>query len=286
MKKKLASCVEALLIGIAVYTVGWGCSGNKELTSSSGEYVTIKKNIQDISSVVTSSSIDIVFYQRNGTPSVEIHAPEEIANHVVVDDSNGRLNVHFENSFRQTFNGDVIVTVYAPSLASAYTLSSGNIRIPKGIYTEGRLEMETRASGDIKCGDVQCYELVCSTQGSGDVEIDKASCQSATLDIKASGDCDIEQLDCSGKLTASVKASGDLSVSGTAVSAFYRVAGSGDLEASALKADSVEATDTASGDLHCHALKSLVAVSRGTGTLYYSGTPQQFKADGKRIDKR
>lgn len=287
MKNKYATIIGVVFLGMCFCVASWACSGNRDLASAGGEYVTMKRDINPVTSLKTMSSIDIVYYQRGGASSVEIHAPEEVAGHVVVDDRGGVLRVYYENGLRRHINkANVVVTVYSPSINTVTTQGSGNITLPKGVRTSGTLVMKTTGSGDISCGDVQCGEWISSTLGSGDVDVASVKCKKANLSIKASGDCKIGSLKCSEELVASVNASGDLSIGGgTASSAIYKVNASGDLDVKRLKATTVTATCNASGNIHLYASKSLTATVWGSGSIYYGGNPDKVQLKGPRISK-
>ena len=63
-------------------------------------------------------------------------------------------------------------------------------------------------------------------------------------------------------------------LNGTADQANYHVSGSGDLSASKLKAQQVEASVAGSGDITCHATDLLKANISGSGEIGYAGSPR------------
>ena len=73
---------------------------------------------------------------------------------------------------------------------------------------------------------------------------------------------------------ASVAGSGTVTIAGSVDNAEYSVAGSGDLNVSNLRARSVSAQVSGSGDIRCHATEYLKARTAGSGGIGYKGNPQ------------
>lgn len=76
-------------------------------------------------------------------------------------------------------------------------------------------------------------------------------------------------------METAIAGSGDIKLEGLASEAVYTVAGSGDIVADNMVADGVEASVAGSGDIICHARKSLKANVAGSGEIGYKGNPAQ-----------
>ncbi len=76
-------------------------------------------------------------------------------------------------------------------------------------------------------------------------------------------------------LIVTLPGSGDITVTGTAQQATITLLGSGNIYCDGLKASSVAATIMGSGNITAYAEKSLDASILGSGTIRYSGSPDQ-----------
>lgn len=284
----------------------FSCVGTAHTIQPSKNYQTEKRSIGSIHGVSTVSSIDIVYHQTSGSTYAEIYASDNVMPYVVLDESQGELTVYYKNDVNFKGENRCRVEVYAPSVTRFRTMASGDISIPKGLMANGKIQFQTCASGDIECPSVQCGEFQAETNASGDIgvrqvncrklqvsinasgdmTIKEAVCRDASLSVNASGDCVISRLQCKEKLNASVNASGDLTVSGSCQKAVLRDNASGDLEAGLLKADEVDAEANGSGDISCHAARSLTARTYGSGSISYRGNPSQVATEGKHIYKK
>lgn len=284
----------------------FSCIGTAHTIQPSKNYQTKKQNIGAIQAVATSSSIDIVYHQTSGSPYAEIYAADNVMPYVVLSESNGELTAYYKTDVSFRGENRCRVDVYAPSVNRFTTMASGDISIPDGIKSDGGVKFRTCASGDIECPSVRCDDLKAETCASGDIDvrqvncrrlhagtsasgdltIQEAVCQNASLSVNASGDCAVSRLQCKEALSASVNASGDLTVSGDCPTAKLRVNASGDLEAGSLKAHEVDAEVNASGDISCYASRSIKARTYGSGSIHYVGNPSQVITEGKHIYKK
>ncbi len=78
-------------------------------------------------------------------------------------------------------------------------------------------------------------------------------------------------------ITATLVGSGDIVLTGTAVTSKYILTGSGLISAKELKAQEVKATLTGSGEIRLQAVNKLTADVMGNGNIYYYGEPDVLK---------
>jgi hypothetical protein len=121
---------------------------------------------------------------------------------------------------------------------------------------------------------------VVEVNGSGDVKADGAFTAGAVqLAVNGSGDLDLAFT--ASNVDVRVQGSGDVKVSGSCTELRAAVVGSGDINARDLKAESVQASVSGSGDIVVHATKRLNAAISGSGDVVYAGDPMTVD---KRID--
>lgn len=78
----------------------------------------------------------------------------------------------------------------------------------------------------------------------------------------------------SGVLNLNVSGGGDILVGGSAGMGDYSIQGSGEIRAAEVKAEEVNAVITGTGNIRCHADKTLKTFLTGTGKVAYLGTPE------------
>ena len=294
------------ILTLACALTCFSCIGTAHTIQPSKNYQTKRQDIGAIQAVATSSSIDIVYHQTSGSPYAEIYAADNVMPYVVLDESDGELTAYYKPDVSLRGENRCRIDVYAPSVSRFTTKASGDISVPKGLHSDGKIQFCSYASGDIECPSVQCGDfkaetcasgeidvqqvncrkLQAGTNASGDLTIKEATCRQASLSVNASGDCTVSRLQCQTTLQGSVNASGDLTVAGTCPKAVFRSNASGDLEADHLKADEVDAEVNGSGDLSCYASGSLTARTYSSGSINYAGNPSHLVTEGKHIYKK
>ena len=74
--------------------------------------------------------------------------------------------------------------------------------------------------------------------------------------------------------TPNISGSGNVLLDGKSTEAEYRIAGSGDINATELKVDNVNARISGSGSIRCYATENLTGGVSGSGNVAYKGNPQ------------
>lgn len=271
-----------LLAGGLFCTVG--CTASVKVIYPSRSYVTEKRHLGDVKTIMLVSSVDVEYYQAKGKPYAEIFASDNVLPEVLVEESGGTLTVGYKRSVSFRGENRCKVKVYAPSATVFETNASGDISIPGGLHTNRAVILHVNASGDIDLSSVVCQSLKAEVNASGDIQIQSVKCDRADGMVNASGDLNIKRLDCT-RANLEVNASGDCEVEGCCRTVRLMNNASGDIDAENLRAVDVTAENNGSGDISCHAFESLDAVNRGSGDISYAGNPKQVRKEGKHIDR-
>jgi DUF4097 and DUF4098 domain-containing protein YvlB len=113
---------------------------------------------------------------------------------------------------------------------------------------------------------------VVELDGSGNVKAD-GSFTAGAVKLLVNGSGDIDMAFAASSVDVQLQGSGDVNLAGTSAQVSVAVAGSGDINARNLRAESVQASVSGSGDITVHASKRLKAVIAGSGDITYSGDP-------------
>lgn len=181
-----------LLAGGLFCTVG--CTASVKVIYPSRSYVTEKRHLGDVKTIMLVSSVDVEYYQTKGKPYAEIFASDNVLPEVLVEESGGTLTVGYKRSVSFRGENRCKVKVYAPSATVFETNASGDISIPGGLHTNRAVILHVNASGDIDLSSVVCQSLKAEVNASGDIQIQSVKCDRADGMVNASGDLNIPQI--------------------------------------------------------------------------------------------
>lgn len=256
MKKIAALTITLLLITLT------GCSKGKPVFASEN-YITKKVAVEPFSGINVFGSADVI-YTTGETQAVEVYGADNIISLLDLSVEDGVLMAQFKKNTYVFKRGKLVIRVTSPELSSLSINGSGNISFREGVKSSNNLKLTINGSGDIKASSVACKDLSISISGSGSVILK-----------------DINSEDCQ----AQIAGSGDISLTGSAQTATYSIAGSGNIDAANLKAASVSSSTSGSGSIRCYASNRLKARINGSGDIAYKGDPQDIDFPRKGLHK-
>lgn len=274
-----------LLTWVAMAMLCFSTTACAESIVASKNYVTKSIDVKSFDGVSTSASIDIIYTQVSGGPSVKVCAPDNLIEYIQVEVENNILVARFKaprNNFNITGRRKMEVRVSAPAIHSLKASSSGDIILKNGLNTDGKVTVKASSSGDIEGGKIVCDKLVAGASSSGDIELEAVKCRHLEADASSSGDVKIKHL-VAESIKAEASSSGDVIVSGgQCVQADFSASSSGDVVADKLKADYVTASASSAGDISCYPVESLKAKSSSAGSVGYRGNPKNIDYSPKK----
>jgi hypothetical protein len=169
----------------------------------------------------------------------------------------------------------LLIEVTLPRLSLAKNTGSGSIR-GAGRFESQDLELLTTGSGSISVEAI-ADALICKTTGSGSIEY-RGRADSLELKCTGSGDADLEirtnlaEIDLTG--------SGNAGLRGRAERMVAAITGSGRLLAGDFLVRDAEVSLTGSGDAEVRVSGALEARTSGSGSVFYSGSPESLDFQG------
>ena len=232
-----------------------------------------------VNGLVFNGGMEIVFRQGSpSAPAVRVYALPEDWNNVKTESSGNNLMLSLESNRGDRVRGEVRVEVELPALA-ALTLN-GSSTFEAATAVEGsRLSMVVNGSGEIRCPGMRFEELQTVVNGSGAVLIDSVRAGNLVQKISGSGGQSTLWVQAEA-VEVSVAGSGDVRLEGTSSYARLSLDGSGEVEADRLEAGRVEASLSGSGRISCCPVAKLDATAAGSGSIRYTGTPEECNASG------
>ena len=240
----------------------------------SKNYVTQKVNVGRFNGITTSCSIDVIYTQTSGSQSVEITASDNIMPYIKVRVEGGILKVGMQNNtgIRSIGSHKMEVRVNAPAVNMLGASSSGDVILTNGLNAKGDVKLRASSSGDIKGGDIHCYNLDGSSSSSGSIILGNVKCNTLNANCSSSGDFKLESVECD-KVEAGSSSAGDLYLAGKCNYANFNASSSGDVHAKNLHAKVVEARASSAGDVSCYASQSIVGRRSSAGDISFEGNP-------------
>lgn len=208
-----------------------GCShSNKPVDMTKQE-----RHLAAFTSINLIGSFDIVYRQSSKT-AVTVEAPADIIDRVraTVDDECLNLTLESDGDWGEFNNVDnVTVSVSSPDLVGVSIAGSGTFTSSELVDTDV-MHLVVVGSGDIQMKKLQCDHLKSTVTGSGSIQLNTLRTLSSALSVTGSGDISAYFLP-SGAIDCSVIGSGDITVSGEVEHFQSSKAGTGSINASALR---------------------------------------------------
>jgi len=209
----------------------------------------------------------------DGTESVRVESDRDEYDKIetVVEGGVLRIGTKGKLGWLNGIRGNVTVYVSAKAISSIKNNGSGDVRV-EGNLTGRDLELHNSGSGAIKVeGNVNGESLSIKNNGSGDVKLNGvATVGKASVSVSGSGN--ITAGIKGGDVDSHLSGSGNITLTGSANNADVSISSSGQINARNLRAGTVKARVTGSGNIHIGADKTIDARISGSGNIVYNGS--------------
>lgn len=245
--------------------------GNKKVKASN-VYVTKQIKIDDFDRLEVAGSMDVVYKQVKGKPTLEIYTADNIVDLVKTEVVNGTLKIGFKKGYSISYN-KLIIRVSSEDINAISLAGSGSIDLANGVKTN-KMNISLAGSGDVMGKNIFCQEdLRIALSGSGDVSMQQLACNQFDVSLAGSGDVLMKDVNVhSAKV--SLAGSGCVEMYGKTDKSHFELAGSGEILAAGFEAKEVNISIAGSGDVECHATDHLKVSISGSGEVGYKGNPQ------------
>ena len=212
-----------------------------------GKIDTVTRDVGEFHSIEIDVLLnDAMFVQTEDEFKVEVIAYDDLIDSIHTANDNGLLRI-YNGKYNSEIQGMTQVRVYTPVVNSITNRGSGDLRISG--YTGDSLRIETVGSGDIKAFNLELSgEPTIKGAGGGDHKLTHSTAGEMVIVKEGSGDGEYSDLKV-GTLSVTSTGSGDATLSGKADSVTFHKTGSGDIDASGLKADNVRADRAGIGSI-------------------------------------
>ena len=245
--------------------------GNKKVKASN-VYVTKQIKIDDFDRLEVAGSMDVVYKQVKGKPTLEIYTADNIVDLVKTEVVNGTLKIGFKKGYSISYN-KLIIRVSSEDINAISLAGSGSIDLANGVKTN-KMNISLAGSGDVMGKNIFCQEdLRIALSGSGDVSMQQLACNQFDVSLAGSGDVLMKDVNVH-TAKVSLAGSGCVEMYGKTDKSHFELAGSGEILAAGFEAKEVNISIAGSGDVECHATDHLKVSISGSGEVGYKGNPQ------------
>lgn len=245
--------------------------GNKKVKASN-VYVTKQIKIDDFDRLEVAGSMDVVYKQVKGKPTLEIYTADNIVDLVKTEVVNGTLKIGFKKGYSISYN-KLIIRVSSEDINAISLAGSGSIDLANGVKTN-KMNISLAGSGDVMGKNIFCQEdLRIALSGSGDVTMQQLACNQFDVSLAGSGDVLMKDVNVH-TAKVSLAGSGCVEMYGKTDKSHFELAGSGEILAAGFEAKEVNVSIAGSGDVECHATDHLKVSISGSGEVGYKGNPQ------------
>lgn len=213
-----------LLTGFFLASTAASCS-LKERVTGSKNYITKKVKPDPFNAIKLMGSANVI-YQQDSRNHIEIYGSDNIVALLETEVDNGTLVIKFKKNVNTQNRGELEVRVFSPELNKLSIHGSGDVKFVNGIQTQNNIELTINGSGDMEGSNFSCQKMAISINGSGDIDLQQIQSKQCSASISGSGDIKLNGKTIEAKY--SIAGSGDISASELqATNAEASTAGSG-----------------------------------------------------------
>lgn len=268
MKKPII--ITAALLGAAcLVAAGLTCKASTALwkrIKGSGRIITKTLDTPDFEAITASRSVRVIVADRTGETTIE--ANDNLMDWVVVEATDGTLQVTIDKRITSLSNVDVTVTVpgRGRTIRSLEASSSSSITSEVALRGE-RTTLDASSSANIKAA---CESERCSVAASSAAEIE-AELRTGTCSLDASSAAKISAKVETTNCAASASSAADLLLEGTAGYLQADASSAGKVDAAELTAERAKVKASSGAGIELNCTKELDARASSGGAVRYTG---------------
>lgn len=207
-----------------------------------GDVVTRSIDIQSITALCASGSVDIRYTQGNEF-ALEAYGNDKAIDLYDICSEDGILTCTPKKDAPSDLPG-ITLLVTSPILESIEVCGAGDVTLEGDVELNNDLRLSISGAGDIDISNLTCQSLAVAVNGSGDATAKRITCQSLEVELCGAGDVSIGKTECATSATMDISGAGDIEGKLKANDLTLTVSGAGDAD---LKIECQTANVVASG---------------------------------------
>ena len=248
-----------LFVGVCLMVLATSCIrvvsavvvGNGQVTTTKMNY-----DAEGVRSLALSSGFNVVFDKTIEPGTVQITTYENVVEYVVVDVSNGSLEIKMKPNV--SYDIDVLEARLSPEGFTVFAVSGG---------------VDLSSVESLQIGS----EVVFAASGGADIDL-SLSCLNLVLAVSGGANVDFNELS-ANDINLAVSGGADVEMNGVCNALKADVSGGADVELGGLRAKSVVADASGGADLEVFAIDSYELKASGAADVEYHETGAKVDAD-------
>ena len=282
--KKILTFASAVVVFFTL--ASWTTFGYDSQTVEPDRNITTRNvTASGFTNLSASRSANVVYRVSSSKEGVEVSAPANYQEFVVVKKEGSTLSVSIEAESKRIKSDLITVNVYGRNVDNFTATKSADIKI-KSAITCPTLNFTAESSGDIEAQAVTCNVAYINAKSSGDIEVGNLTVNdnaAANIAAESSGDIEIKRLNAFtanvvaqssadieiGLLKAttanlSARSSGEISAEGSCTQANLEASSSGEIKAGKLHAQKGTMQASSSSSIRCN-VASVISSQKSSG---------------------
>ena len=212
------------LISAALYAAAALCLSSCNFVSVDGSKLKGATGMQEPSEHYTTKTYDglepftrldismpaKVVYVQSQRNFIEVNAPDNIVDHMVVTVSDSLLSVGLDGTKFRTYNKDITVTLSSATLCGITANGAVDFRTEHGITAES-FTAEFNGAADVNMDSLNAGKVSLCINGAADAKLHGLDCSALTVEVNGAGDCTIDGK-VSGHADIAVHGAGDIDI--------------------------------------------------------------------------
>ena len=229
MKKLLFSLAAVLVMSSCTFIKinGTPLSG-KNVENAAEDVLTKTFEVEDFDVLTVNVPADVL-YEASATPFMEVSAPSNVLDQIVLTQEDGQLKIAFRDKI--VFRGlrHFKIRLGSTTLASLNANGATDFDCRSGFET-GDFTVTVSGAGDIDIDKLKAENVSVRVNGAGDLNLVSPRCASLNVTISGAGDLDVKNVQCEGLLKIVVNGAGDAEISGKTGEADLTINGAGKID--------------------------------------------------------
>lgn len=226
--------------------------------------------------ILVTSIVDVVYTQSQDPAKIEIIAPDQYVDKVLISVRNKVLSIGLVKNTKLDNSPRLAVKVSAPAIKRATTRSTGNITFTNPLKTSADIVLSSNSVGKIQCQDIDCGHLQLLAQSAGNIKTADINCKNLKVISNSTGNIIIEGGIKCCNLTAAANSCGQLRLMQVLSNADVQTMSNsaGNISIKQLTCNTLTTQANSSGNVTIKKIKSTTvsASSSSVGNINLSGT--------------
>ena len=172
-----------------IFSAFYSCAVSQESIVPSKNYATQKVKVGSFDGISTSTSIDVIYTQTSGQPDVEIYAPDNLMEYVIIEQKGDVLKIYLDNAKVKSFS-NMSIDIRLPKnekLKSIKATSAANVKV--GYKLDGsNIDADASSAGEITFDNIKAKEIKLNSSSASKINIKESNVANMTIEASSAAE--------------------------------------------------------------------------------------------------